>query len=50
MNVEAWIGVDDSLPRRVKIAGPLTSDESAQIVRQVDLSGFNETVNIQPPQ
>ncbi len=50
VNVEAWIGVDDSLPRRVKIAGPLTANESAQIVRQVDLSGFNEPVSIQPPQ
>ncbi|HEX5368672.1 MAG TPA: LppX_LprAFG lipoprotein [Dehalococcoidia bacterium] len=50
VNVEAWIGVDDSLPRRVMLSGPLTADESAQISRQVDISGFNEPINIQPPQ
>jgi hypothetical protein len=49
VKVEAWIGVDDSLPRRIKLTGALTSEEDANIVRQVDLSRFNQPVDIQPP-
>jgi hypothetical protein len=49
VKVEAWIGVDDSLPRRVKLSGRLTDDEKENVTRQVDLSRFNQPVDIQAP-
>jgi hypothetical protein len=49
VQVEAWIGVEDGLPRRVKLTGPLETGENKDVVRQVDLSDFNKPVNIQPP-
>lgn len=49
VTVEAWIGVDDSLPRRVKLIGPLTDDEKDNVTRQVDLSRYNQPVDIQQP-
>jgi hypothetical protein len=48
--VEVWVGVADSLPRRVRLKGPVTKDEAANIVRVVTLSKFNQSVSIQPPQ
>jgi len=50
VKVEVWIGVDDSLPRRLRITGPLNEDDDEDIERQVDLSRFGEPVNIAPPQ
>jgi LppX_LprAFG lipoprotein len=50
VKVEVWIGVDDSLPRRLRITGPLNQDDDEDIERQVDLSRFGEPVNITPPQ
>jgi hypothetical protein len=49
LNVEIWIGVEDSLPRRARLAGPLATGEAAGVVRQLDLSRFNESFTIQPP-
>lgn len=49
VRVEAWIGVDDSLPRRVKLSGRLTDDEKENVTRQVDLSRFNQPVDIKEP-
>ena len=49
VKVELWIGVDDSLPRRVRMTGRLDADEPTNIVRQIDLSRFDVTVEIKPP-
>ena len=49
VKVEAWIGVEDSLPRRVKLTGRLTDDEKENVSRQVDLSRFNQPVDIKEP-
>jgi hypothetical protein len=50
VKVEVWIGIEDSLPRRLRITGPLNADDDEDIERQVDLSRFGEPVNIAPPQ
>jgi len=44
-----WIGRDDSLIYRIRIDGPLSPSEPKNIVRQVDLSQFDERVDIEPP-
>jgi hypothetical protein len=46
---QIWIGKNDSLVYRVRLSGPLSAGEPQNIVRQVDLSQFNESVTIQPP-
>jgi hypothetical protein len=49
LEVELWSGVEDGLPRQVRLEGPLNPDEEADIARELRLSRFNETVDIQPP-
>jgi hypothetical protein len=44
-----WIGKADSLVYRIRIEGPLSASEPKNIVRQVDLSQFDEKVDIEPP-
>jgi hypothetical protein len=44
-----WIGKDDSLVYRIRVDGPLSPSEPKNIVRQVDLSQFNERVEIEAP-
>jgi hypothetical protein len=44
-----WIGKADSLVYRIRIEGPLSASEPKGIVRQVDLSQFDEKVDIEPP-
>jgi hypothetical protein len=46
---EAWIGVQDFLPRQVRIEGAVVSGEPAGLVRVLKLSGFNAPVSIEPP-
>ena len=43
-----WID-SDSLVRRIEVSGPILPLEPDSIVRRVDLFGFNEPVDIQPP-
>ena len=50
VTVEAWIGKDDKLPRRVRLAGPLSDAEDSDVVRNVELSRYNESVEIVPPE
>jgi hypothetical protein len=50
VNTEVWIGVTDSLPRRARIHGPLAGGEPENIVRQVDLTSFNQRLEIVPPE
>jgi hypothetical protein len=49
VRVEAWIGAEDSLPRRIRLYGRLVSDENENVRRQIDLSRFGEPVQINPP-
>src|SRR5690606_12212819 len=48
--VISWIGKDDMLPRRVRLEGALSDDESSNVVRQVDISRYNQPVEINPPE
>ncbi len=47
--VELWVGQSDSLPRRVRLSGPLSKDEPKDIVREIDLSNFDKPVDIKAP-
>jgi hypothetical protein len=48
MPFAAWID-GDKLVRRVELTGAILKDEADDIVRRVDLSAFNEPVDIQAP-
>jgi hypothetical protein len=50
ISVELWIGKDDFLVRQIKLEGKITESEKDGIVRTLDLSNFNQEVNIQLPQ
>jgi hypothetical protein len=43
-----WIDAD-SLVRRIEVTGPILPEEADDIVRRVDIFGFNEEVDIQAP-
>lgn len=45
-----WIGVDDPLVYRVQVEGPLSPGEDAGIVRRLDLSAFDEPIEITAPE
>lgn len=49
VNGRIWIGNADHQVYRLRLEGPLNDQEPANIARQIDLSKFNETVDIQPP-
>jgi hypothetical protein len=44
-----WIGVVDPLVHRVQVEGPLSPGEDSGIVRRLDLSRFDEVVEITAP-
>lgn len=44
----AWIDAA-GLVHRIQIAGAITKDESSDVIREIDLSHFNESQNIEPP-
>lgn len=46
---KAWIGDADHRLYRLRIDGPLNDQEPANIARIIDLSQFNEKLDIQPP-
>lgn len=48
MPFSVWID-GESLVRRIEVSGPILPLESDSIVRRVDIFGFNEPVDIQPP-
>jgi len=50
VEVEAWVGMEDFLPRRIRLAGALSDSDSSGVVRQVVLSRFDEAVEIMPPE
>jgi hypothetical protein len=49
IDVQMWIGIDDRLPYKVKILGPLSRDESKDIARTLDLSKYGAAVDIKEP-
>jgi hypothetical protein len=49
LKVTLWVSTEDHLPRRARIEGRLSSGEPENIVRQLDLSKYNEPVQIDPP-
>jgi lipoprotein LprG len=50
LGMELWIGKDDKLLRRLQLNGPIEPEESADAVRTVDLSRFDEPVEIEAPE
>jgi hypothetical protein len=49
VNVELLVGKRDLLMRRIRLAGPVTGTEPANIARNVELSRFDEKVSIEAP-
>ncbi len=50
INVELWVGKDDSLVRSIKLTGKITENEVSGIVRTLSLSNIDESINIALPQ
>ena len=50
INVELWVGKDDSLVRSIKLTGKITEIEVSGIVRTLSLSNIDESINIALPQ
>ena len=50
VDVTLWIGKDDSILRRVEVAGPIASKEPADAVRTIELSRFGEPVTVEAPE
>jgi hypothetical protein len=50
VSVDAWIGIDDYLPRRVRLTGPLSDDDDQDVVREVEISRYDQPVEIMPPE
>ena len=44
-----WLGIEDRLIHRVHVRGPISADESPDIVRRLELSRYGEAVDIAPP-
>ena len=47
--IELWIGKDDMLLRRLRLSGPVSPDEGEDATRTVELSAFDEPVQITAP-
>jgi lipoprotein LprG len=47
---DVWIGVDDDLVRRIVVLGAATANEPEGTLRTIDLSDFDEPLDIVPPQ
>jgi hypothetical protein len=50
VRVKAWVRAQDYAPVRLRLEGPLIAADAENIVRQLDLSAFNEPVEIEPPE
>ena len=50
VEVELWIGKEDFLLRRIRLRGPVLEGDPEDVVRTVELSKFDETVEIEPPE
>jgi hypothetical protein len=49
VDLELWIGKEDSILRRLRLSGPISDDEADDIVRTVEISQFDEPFAIEPP-
>lgn len=49
VKVRAWIRASDFLPLRLRVEGPLSANEPEGLARQLDLSNFDESVEVTPP-
>jgi len=49
VDLELWMGKEDSILRRLRLSGPISDDEADDIVRTVDVSQFDEAFQIEPP-
>jgi hypothetical protein len=49
LELEAWIGREDSLPRTVRLSGKLIDDDPPEMVRLLHLTDFDDEVSIEPP-
>ncbi|HXH21131.1 MAG TPA: LppX_LprAFG lipoprotein [Dehalococcoidia bacterium] len=49
VEVEVWVGRDDSLIRRARLKGPMAAGEADNIVRQLSLSRYDAPVTIEEP-
>jgi hypothetical protein len=49
LRARAWIGVDDPLAYRVEITGAVTSGEAENLVRRLELSRFDQPIEISAP-
>jgi lipoprotein LprG len=49
VDFELWVGKGDNLPRRVRLEGPVTSDDASNTTRVIDFTRFDEDVTISPP-
>ena len=49
LDMEVWIGKDDMLLRKLRLTGPISPGEAADAVRTVELSQFDEAVQITAP-
>jgi len=50
VTARVWIGVDDPLVYRVQVEGPLSPEEDDAIVRRLELSAFDEPIEITAPE
>ena len=48
-NVELWIGVEDSLVRKVILRGPSLQDDPTETERTIEFSKYGEPVDIVAP-
>jgi hypothetical protein len=48
--VTLWIGVEDSLLRKIEVSGPVAAGEPDTALRVVEISRFDEPVTIEPPE
>jgi lipoprotein LprG len=50
LDMELWIGEDDRLLRQLRLSGPISPEEDEDAVRTVELSAFDEPVEIDVPE
>jgi hypothetical protein len=50
LGVRTWVGVEDSLVRRIEIQGAIEPGDNPALVRRLTLSEFGGTFSITPPQ
>ena len=49
LRIEVWIGVEDALPRSVRMVGALVAGDPPEMTRLMTLRDFNAPVTVEPP-